>query len=71
MRTEEIINEINNICEPYNLYSELHCTEAKNYYAVLILNGEFPGWDIIEKISGEIEKIKEVDRVYLDLGKKK
>lgn len=71
MRTEEIINEINNICKPYNLSSELHCIEAKNYYALLILSGEFPGWDIIEKISGEIEKIKEVDRVYLELGKKK
>lgn len=35
MRTEEIINVINLICKPYNLYSELHCPETeKSVYMV-------------------------------------
>lgn len=71
MSEEEILNKIQNICKPYNLSSELLCTKAKNYYALLIVSGESPGWDIIEKVSDEIEKIKEVDRVLLELGKKK
>ena len=71
MSTEEILNEVQNICKPYNLSSELLYKEFNKSVYDVILSGRFPGWDIIDKVSKEISKIKEVDRVLLELGEKR
>lgn len=71
MSTEEILNKVQNICEPYNLSSELLYKEFNKSVYDVILSGRFPSWDIIDKVSKEISKIKEVDRVLLELGEKK
>ncbi len=71
MSTEEILNEVQNICKPYNLSSELLYKEFNKSVYDVILSGRVPSWDIIDKVSKEISKIKEVDRVLLELGEKK
>lgn len=61
--------EVNKICEPYGIKAQILISEGQSIMAEL--QGEFPGHEILDKISIEItNKVKEIDRVLWLLDKK-
>jgi len=61
MSEEELLKKIQEICEPYKLTVKLYISREQIYNAEL--SGNFPGYDILSKVSSEISKIREIDRV--------
>jgi len=73
-RDEDVLQKTNEIAGKHNLSAEI-LPEAlsvgvqgdnRTYLPVIVLKGEFPGWDILRQVSTEITNTVNVNRVTYD-----
>lgn len=72
---EEVLRSVQEIAEKYGLTAELLPNafsvgvggDQRTYTPVVCLNGPFPGFDVLEKVSTEIGNMTSINRVTFDL----
>jgi GMP synthase PP-ATPase subunit len=78
MSDEEILKKANEISVRHGLTAELLDGirsvgvrgDERAYLPVIVLVGEFPGWDVIERVSSEITNTIDVGRVAFESARK-
>lgn len=74
MTTEEIVERVNVIVTPYGLEAEILeginsvgvGGDNRTYTPVICLRGEFPGWEVLAKLSTEISNTLPINRVTFE-----
>jgi GMP synthase PP-ATPase subunit len=76
MQMSEIVRKAGEIAKPYNLKAEMLeginsvgvVGDTRSYDPVIVLIGQFPGYEVLAKISQEITNTLAISRVTFQIG---